>query len=228
MDFLPFDIDGNQIFKLRYNAASPASSTADGRPWNAYFNSKRSGFKGIRRRATCRGSPRCPNQNCWYKRQYKKENRVNFEKKSGITVCHSCNAEAEDVPCNAVKVWEVSVDKKWVTIYHHGDHTCVAIKKGCAKAIQDEAVTAFQKSRQLKPQRYVNDKIISTIEDDTTGADVFKVAESLISNATMSNIKAHARAEMDSNGHNFDAVGKYKEKVCEKLSDPFLIYKVHQ
>ena len=79
----------------------------------------------------------------------------------------------------------------------------------------------------MKPQRYVNDKIISTIEEDTTGADIFKVAESLVSNATMLNIKAHARAEMDSSGHNFDAVGKYKEKVCEKLSDPFLIYKVH-
>ena len=158
VDSLPFDTDGNQIFKLKYNAASPPSSTSDGRPWNAYFNSKRGGFKGIRRRATCKGSPRCPNQNCWYKRQYEKGNRVNFEKKNGIAVCHSCNAEAEDVPCHAVKVWEVSQNKQWVTIYHHGDHTCVAIKKGCAKAIQDEAATAFQKSRQLKPQRYVNDK----------------------------------------------------------------------
>ena len=26
---------------------------SDGRPWNAYFNSKRGGFSGIRRRASC-------------------------------------------------------------------------------------------------------------------------------------------------------------------------------
>ena len=32
---------------------------------------------------------------------------------------------------------------------------------------------------------------------------------------------------MDNSGHNFDAVGKYREKVLEKLDDPYLIYKVH-
>ena len=47
---------------------------------------------------------------CWYKRQYGKENRVNFEQKNGMSICHSCNTEAE--PCPAVKVWEVSEDKQ--------------------------------------------------------------------------------------------------------------------
>lgn len=40
-------------------------------------------------------------------------------------------------------------------------------------------------------------------------------------------MKAKARAELDHCGHNFDAVGKYKESVNRKLEDPFLIYKVH-
>ena len=44
--------------------------------------------------------------------------------------------------------------------------------------------------------------------------------------ATVSNIKASVRAKMDSSGYNFDAVEKYRE-VCEKLDDPFLMYKVH-
>ena len=224
---LPFDIDGDQVFKLRYDASSPASSTSDGRPWNAYFNSKRSGFHGIRRRASCKGSPKCPNPMCWYKRQYKKENRVNFEQRNGIMVCHSCNTEVELVSCPAVKVWEVSEDKQWVTVYHHRKHTCIAVDKGISKEMKDEAVSAFQKSRQLKPQRYVNDQIISAIDEGKSPEEVRKVAESLISSAAMSNIKATARAEMDSCGHNFDAVGKYRENVCQKLNDPFLIYKVH-
>lgn len=50
---LPLNIDGDQVYKLSYNASNPALSTSDGRPWNAYFNSKRSGFSGIRRRASC-------------------------------------------------------------------------------------------------------------------------------------------------------------------------------
>lgn len=42
------------MYKLSYNASNPALSTSDGRPWNAYFNSKRGGFSGIRRRASCK------------------------------------------------------------------------------------------------------------------------------------------------------------------------------
>lgn len=130
---LPFNIDGDQVYKLSYYASNPALSTSDGRPWNPYFNSKRGGFSGIRRHALCKGSPRCPNEMCWFKRPYGKENRVNFEERNGIKVCHSCNTEAEDIPCPAVKVWEVSEDKKWVTVYHHDNHTCEPVKKMCQR-----------------------------------------------------------------------------------------------
>lgn len=143
---MSIDIDGDQVFKLRYNASSPASSTSHGLPWNTYFNSKRSGFNGIRRRASCKGSPKCPNPVCWYRRQYQKENRVNFEQRNGIMVCHSCNTEVELVSCPAVKLWEVSEDKQWVTVYHHGKHTCIAVDKGISKEMKDDAVSAFQKS----------------------------------------------------------------------------------
>ena len=121
------------MYKLSYNASIPALSTSDGRPWNAYFNSKRVGFSGIRKHASCKGSPRCPNAMCWFKQQYGKENKVNFEDRNGMKVCHSCNTDAEDVPCPAVKVWEVSEDKKWVTVYHHNHHTCEPIIKKCVK-----------------------------------------------------------------------------------------------
>lgn len=146
---------------------------------------------------------------CWFKRQYGKENRVNFEDRNGMKVCHSCNTDAEDVPCPAVKVWEVSEDKKWVTVYYHNHHTCEPVKKNVSKEVREEATAAFQKSRQLKPQRYVNDRIITAIQQGVSNNEVKQVAESLVDKATVSNIKASARAEMDSSGH--DAVGKYRE-----------------
>ena len=224
---LPYEIDGDQVFNLKYNAKSPASTLADGRPWNAYYNSKRSGFTGIRRRTTCKGSQRCPNKMCWFIKKYGEENRVNFEKKNGTSVCHSCHAEAQDVPCPAVKVWEVSEDKTEVTVYHHGKHTCVIVNKSVPDRMADEAAKAFQVSRQLKPQRYFNDKIISAIETAPSGDDVYEIANAFVNNSTLNNIKAKARAEIDSAGHNFDAVGKYKESVSQKLQDPYLIYKVN-
>ena len=122
---LPFDIDGDQVFKLKYNAKNPVSTLSDGRPWRDYYNSKRSGFTGIRRRANCKGSLRCPNEMCWYKKKYGKENRVNFEKQNGTSVCHSCHTVPEDVICPAVKIWEVNDNKTKVTVYHYGKHTCV-------------------------------------------------------------------------------------------------------
>ena len=80
-----------------------------------------------------------------------------------------------------------------------------------SKEVREEATAAFQKSRQLKPQRYVNDRIITAIQQGVSNDEVRQVAESLVDKATVSNIKASARAEMDSSGHNFDAVGKYRE-----------------
>ena len=76
-----------------------------------------------------------------------------------------------------------------------------------------EATTAFQKSRQLKPQRYV-DRIITPVEQGVSNEEVRQVAESLVDKATVSNITASAREEIDSSGHSFHAVGKYREKLC--------------
>ena len=92
-----------------------------------------------------------------------------------------------------------------------------------SKEVREEATAAFQKSH----QQYVNDTIITAIEQGVSNKEVRQVAEFLVDKATVSNVEASAMAEMDSSGHNFDAVGKYREKVCERLDDPYLIYKVH-
>lgn len=100
---------------------------------------------------------------------------MNFEGKNDTLVCHSCHTESMIVPCPAVKICEVSEDKKEVTVYHHGNHTCVAMDKRISKEIADDASIAFQHSRQLKPQRYVNDKIIATIEKATCSDEIHEV-----------------------------------------------------
>ena len=49
----------------------------------------------------------------------------------------------------------------------------------------------------------------------------------MVDRKTINNWKAKARAELDSAGHSFDALGKYKEKVSKQLNSDFLIYKVN-
>lgn len=43
----------------------------------------------------------------------------------------------------------------------------------------------------------------------------------------MFNVEVSVMVEMDSFGYNFDVVGKYGEKVCEKFDDFYFIYKVY-
>ena len=71
---LPFDIDGNCIFKVTINTDKHFDSTKDGRHWEPLRESKRSGFSGDRYIATCRGSFECHNKNCPYLIEFKKVN----------------------------------------------------------------------------------------------------------------------------------------------------------
>lgn len=119
------------MYKLLYYVFNLVLLIFDGRLWNLYFNLKRGGFSGIRRYVLCKGSLRCLNEMCWFKRSYGKENRVNFEERNGIKVCYSCNIEVEDVLCFVVKVWEVSEDKKWVIVYYYNYYICEFVKKMC-------------------------------------------------------------------------------------------------
>ena len=65
---IPFDIDGNVVYRLPYNAERRMESSLDGRPWKTWVTSSRKRFAGIRRRANCKGSYKCFNINCSYRR----------------------------------------------------------------------------------------------------------------------------------------------------------------
>lgn len=110
-----------------------------------------------------------------------------------------------------------------VTVYHYGKHTSVAVNKSISIEWADDAAKAFEMSRQRKPQRYINDRVISAIKIAYYGDGVYEIADTFIKNATPNNM-AKARAEIEHAGYSFDAVGKYKESVGQKLEDPFLIY----
>ncbi|CAH3109267.1 unnamed protein product [Porites lobata] len=126
---LPYDIDGVQIFRLNYDRADKMATTLDGRQWSGYITSRRSGFVGKRFIKSCKGSHRCGNELCGYFRQFKKMNRVHFEKKGSVVKCSTCGATAEFVPCPCKKIWEYPNGDAKVTVYHYGTHTCVPIKR---------------------------------------------------------------------------------------------------
>ncbi|CAH3163101.1 unnamed protein product [Porites lobata] len=221
---LPYDIDGVQIFRLNYDRADKMATTLDGRQWSGYITSRRSGFVGKRFIKSCKGSHRCGNELCGYFRQFKKMNRVHFEKKGSVVKCSTCGATAEFVPCPCKKIWEYPDGDAKVTVYHYGTHTCVPIKR--APSTTAEVTAAFQLSRTLKPERLVNDKLIEAIEKEESLQDIEDLADSLVDRNALRRMKYTAKEKLEPVGHSYDAVMQYKEKVKKLLQDPFLIYRV--
>ena len=200
------------------------ATTLDGRQWSGYITSRRSGFVGKRFIKSCKGSHRCGNELCGYFRQFKKMNRVHFEKKGSVVKCSTCGATAEFVPCPCKKIWEYPDGDAKVTVYHYGTHTCVPIKR--APSTTAEVTAAFQLSRTLKPERLVNDKLIEAIEKEESLQDIEDLADSLVDRNALRRMKYTAKEKLEPVGHSYDAVMQYKEKVKKLLQDPFLIYRV--
>ena len=219
---LPHDIDGLTKYQLPFKTECRMESSKDGRPWAGFMTSRRSGFKGIRRVARCKGSPKCINDECQYLKMFNKENRVNFQNKSGEIICHSCGAAAINIECGASKVWEFDDDRQTVTVYHHGVHTCVAKPLSRLPSEDcDDAESKFRAVKKLGAKAYSSSRIIQAIEEGKTLEDVLGLASDL-EPRKVNSIKAKVRESMDSSGHSFDAIGKYKA-TTDKL-DKFLVY----
>ena len=147
---LPFDIDGLHQFKLMSDPAKMMDSSKDGRPWQTWCTSKRSKHRGVRRRARCGGSWRCPNPKCLFLKEKGSCDDVQFTEGQNKTY-FVCEEEATFVRCPAVKIWEFSSDKAEVDIYHFGCHTCRAIPNKRNLQVESRLDEDLQKHSSLKP-----------------------------------------------------------------------------
>jgi len=224
VDHLPYDIDGLKVYQLEYNKENKFASTVDGRTWHKYTTSRRSGFDGHRILKSCKGSYRCYNELCPYRRQYKEANRVQFQKKNLEMTCSSCGALASYVPCHTKKIWEFpnGANNK-VTVYHYGFHSCIAVKPTISNS---STHASFQQVNSAKPGRMVNNQIIDAIEDEKSLEDIENLTDSLLDKKSLQRKKLAASQKLDPVGHSYDAVMHYKAKVEKVLNDPYLIYKV--
>jgi hypothetical protein len=223
VDKLPYDIDGLVKYQIPFEKKSRMESSKDGRPWAAFMTSRRSGFFGVRRLARCKGSSECVNDECPYLKQFSKRNRVQFQNKGGETVCHSCGAPAVNVACHASKVWEFKDKDGVVDIYHHGTHTCVPRPSHKMSMETSENATAtFKTAKKLGLKAYASAQIIQAVQEGKNLNDVMNLASDLAPNKVL-RVKEKVKKSMNSAGHSFDALAKYKV-TTDKL-DKFLVYK---
>lgn len=220
---LPFDINGLKKYQLVSNRQTIMTTTKDGRPWKTWISSSRSGLKGVRRVARCSGSRMCKNENCSYKKQFGSENKLQFQKVDGAVVCFTCGCSPQFVPCPAVKVWEHEKNADYVTVYHSGIHTCIVKKRRVDRqAIRQE----IARNPGVKPSKLVNDRMVQLMSVDGVGwEEIELVAEQFVDLKQVHNVRAQLAIESQPDGHNFEAVGKFKTKCYEK--DKYLIYRIN-
>ncbi|CAB4034729.1 Hypothetical predicted protein [Paramuricea clavata] len=100
---LPFDIDGFCHFQLECDPSNIMKSSKDGRRWKTWCTSKRKEYRGVKRRARCGGSWKCPNEDCLFLRKKGSPNDVQFTNNEIGKKCFICEEEAIFVECKAIK-----------------------------------------------------------------------------------------------------------------------------
>ena len=219
---LPYDIDGDTEYRLPYDCTKRMKSSVDGRPWKTWVTTSRKGLAGIRRIAHCRGSYKCCNADCSYRKQYKQTaNRTQFEKEAGETICKCCGILALHVNCHASKVWEFPQNSKYVTIIHRGKHTCVPIPKQDSSSLK----STFLENPNLRPRQAAFQCAVSALKAGKPWEEVIDVTDRFINTNLVKNVKQKVRQEMHPCGVNFEAIGQLKCKVNDR--DPYYIYSVN-
>lgn len=197
------------------------SSSKDGRPWNTWHSSKRSGFTGTRRVASCGGTYECKSQRCPYFQSYGKPNKVQFKKVSEkIVACSCCGYEADSVPCPAKKVWEFN--DKTVLVYHCSKHTCVA--KKVLLDITEEATKFFHENTYAKPSQFPYERLRGMMKEGKSLDEVYAEAKGLANLKKIQNIKQKVIQQDNPVGHSFEALAKIKES-SDRI-DKYLLWSV--
>ena len=120
VDEIPWEINGNVIYKMKCTEDTLVRDTTDGR-WFQLKNSTKVGLNGIRKVGSCNGSLICTYENCPKVTTENVYNKIDFKREGQKQYpCGVCSYYAERVYCQCFKVVEFDRDKGEVTVTHEG------------------------------------------------------------------------------------------------------------
>ena len=188
-----------------------------------FFKEKALGRNGIRKVGTCKGSWRCRNVTCSFLQKEKKPNHWHFEYRGGSKVCYSCSPYADQVPCGARKLIEITYGAEYATVQHIGNHTCclqqeVSDLDFTKKWIERYPGHNFRDLRSEVIQQYLD-------SGDSTEAEQ---AAYRITDQAFRKIKQSIKSESDMDKvevQSLEAVGLVNEG--SDTVDPFHVYKIN-
>ena len=121
---IPWNVDGLKYYVVE---VSDNEYFCDKYKDGQYFvmnTSQRKGFWGIPQTGKCRGNFTCTNNKCAFYLEEKKHNKTYFTTIGEQKFCFTCNTLAVTTPCTAAKMIEYSMERRLLSIYHIGEHTC--------------------------------------------------------------------------------------------------------
>lgn len=135
-------------------------------------------------------------------------------------VCGCCGFQAQEVKCNAKKVWEFEDDK--VTVYHCGHHNCFV--KPESKDISKAATSFFQKNTAAKPSQFPYEHLRQMMKEGKPLKDVAEEAKGMANLKKIQNIKQKVINKENPVGHSFEALATIKQ--ASDAEDKYYLWSV--
>ena len=121
---VPWDIDGNVIYKMKCEDDFWIDSVSDGHWWKV-VQSSRKDLQGERKFATCLGSYICNNPECPKYTTEKVKNLMDFKHGPKVSYTYKiCGYYVTREHCGTLKAVEHDEGFGCITIYHTGAHIC--------------------------------------------------------------------------------------------------------
>ena len=125
VEYIPGDIDGKHIYKVKTGPKKWYLAQADQRNFQMNKTRCRKSAKNILVKVgTCHGSPFCPNPQCSFYQCSSDTNETHFQNMDEEKVCFSCGIYADYVPCGARKRTVYDYETQELTVWHIGKHLC--------------------------------------------------------------------------------------------------------
>ena len=121
---IPCDANGLKYYLIEVGEGEYfCDKYKDGR----YFvmnTTRRKGFCGVRHKGKCQGNFQCMNDGCAFYLEEKKRNKCHFKTIGQEKFCFTCKTLAARIPCGAEKMIEYNMERRLLSIYIKGNHTC--------------------------------------------------------------------------------------------------------
>ena len=189
----------------------------------------RKGFQGICCTGKCRRNFTCTNNECAFYLEEKKRNKTYFTTIGEQKFCFTCNTLAVATPCGASKMIEYNMERRLLSIYHIGEHTCqVRINMTENDDYMKRSLTEL--GGRVTPKELAQIQMMKELEKQmdsgtTNMSAIVDIAAKLTYKQQISEIKQRIQTQLKSEKHSLSAVAELK--AITDMSDKYLIYKIY-